>query len=425
MYYPKVLVISNNGFSHTSSNGRTLGNFFIGWPKDCVAQFCISTVEPAFDICENYYICTDSRAIEAFKHFSKAPRMDIMQCLNTEANTIIRSNRKSFKTSTKALLRALVWKNRWNSDSFWNWVDDFSPEIVLVMNSDATFILDIATTVSKKRTIPLVMFNTEGFYFFKNDYYRKERFVDTLSFPIYQSIYKKHFEKTMKQVSLSIYCNSALQEDYVNEFGGKSIVLYTGSTLDFDSSNLHVEHPTFSYLGNFGYNRPKALVEVAETLQSICHNYFLDIYGNVPRQEIIDLFTSTRGIRFHGMIPYDKVTEIIKRSTVLFHVEAQDECFKESLKYGFSTKIADSVSSGRCFIIYSSPEVAGAKYIQDTRAGWFADNVDDLKTVILSVLLDADNRENVLVRAKRISFENHNVNNNCDKFKQALLSVLN
>ena len=151
MYYPRVLVISNNSFSHTSSNGRTIGNFFINWPKDRLAQFCISTVEPAFDICENYYICTDRGALDAFKHFSKAPKIDIMQCLNTEANTIIRSNRKSFKTATKALLRAVVWKNRWNSKTFWNWIDDFSPDVVLLMNSDATFILDIATAVSKKK----------------------------------------------------------------------------------------------------------------------------------------------------------------------------------------------------------------------------------------------------------------------------------
>ena len=267
MMFPRVLVVSNNGFSHTSSNGRTLGNLFIGWPKDCIAQFCISTVEPAFDICENYYICTDSTALLAFKHFAKVPRLNINQCLNTEANTIIRSNRKSFKTATKALLRALVWKNRWDSDSFWNWVNAFSPEIVLLMNSDATFILDIATKVSNKKNIPLVMFNTEGYYFFKNDYYRKERAIDTIAFPIYQLIYKRYFEKTMRHVRLSIYCNSVLQEDYVNKFGGESIVLYTGSSFVFDSSNLHLNHPTFSYLGNFGYNRPTALVEVAETLQ--------------------------------------------------------------------------------------------------------------------------------------------------------------
>lgn len=424
MQYPRTLVVSNNSFSKTSNNGRTIGNLFQGWPKERLAQFCISTIEPAFDICDNYYINTDKAALESFMHFAKVPRLDINQCLNTEANTIIKSNKKSFKTATKSLLRSIVWKNRWNSKTFWDWIDSFSPDVVLLMNSDATFILDIATIVSKKRKIPLVMFNTEGFYFFKKDYYREERTIDTLAFPIYQSIYKKHFEKTMKQVSFSIYCNSALQEDYVNKFGGNSIVLYTGSTLEFDSSELHVEHPTFSYLGNFGFNRPKALVEVAEILQSIDSNYYLDVYGYVRQKEIVDIFESTKGIRYFGMISYDRVVEVMRKSTVLFHVEAQDEQYKESLKYGFSTKIADSIASGRCFVIYSSPEVAGAKYIQETGAGWFADNANDLKRIICSILSDLNNREMVLTTAKRVASENHSVNHNCLKFQQALLSVL-
>ena len=424
MYFPRVLVISNNSFSHTSSNGRTLGNFFIGWPKDCVAQFCISTVEPAFDICANYYICTDSGALEAFKRFSKAPRMDIMQCLNTEANTIIRSNRKSFKTSTKALLRALVWKNRWNSKTFWNWIDDFSPDVVLLMNSDATFILDIATAVSKKRKIPLVMFNTEGFYFFKKDYYRKERAIDTLAFPIYQLIYKKHFEKTMKQVSLSIYCNSVLQEDYVKKFGGRNMVLYTSSTMEFDDSNLHVEHPTFSYLGNFGYNRPKALVEVAKVLQSINQDFYLDVYGAVPSEETKEFLESSSGIRFHGMIPYEEVIQVMKTSTILFHVEVLDECFKESLRYGFSTKIADSISSGHPFLIYSSPEIAGARYIIETGSGWHAKDIRELKEIIQSILTDETERSKVLGKAKVIAQKNHDVEKNARTFTEYITNLI-
>lgn len=69
-----------------------------------VPQFCISTVEPAYDICTNYYIVTDKSALDSFKHLKKAPRPNIENCINTEANTIIKSGKRSFKTSTKSLL---------------------------------------------------------------------------------------------------------------------------------------------------------------------------------------------------------------------------------------------------------------------------------------------------------------------------------
>lgn len=424
MEYPKVLVISNNSFSKTSNNGRTLGNLFIGWPKDRIAQFCVSTTTPDYEVCDNYYLLTDKSAFDGFKHFRKGRRCDIEANLGTEGNTVI-AGKKAFKTPWKALFRHIVWGcKRWDGKELRDWIGTFNPEIILVMNSDAPFILDIATDISKTRNIPLVMFNTEGYYFFKENYYHPSKCFSNTIFRFYQSIYKRHFRKMMCRVCLSIHLNSLLKDDFRNEFGGNHMVIYTGSSVEFDSSNLNVKQPVFSYLGNFGYNRPKALVEVAETLQSINTEYYLDVYGKAPREEVIELFNATKGIRFHGMIPYDEVIKVMKNSIVLFHVEAQDECFKESLRYGFSTKIADSISSGRCFVIYSSPDVAGAKYIRETGAGWFADNKNDLKQVIIAILTDADNRDEVLTKAKRIAIENHNVNTNCDIFKQTLLSIL-
>lgn len=423
MKQPRVLVVSNNSFSKSSNNGRTLGNLFIGWSKDKIAQFCISTTEPDFDLCDNYYLLTDRSVLEGFKHFKKGKRCDIKENIGTEGNTVI-GGKRTFKTPWKVLIRHFVWSGeRWNSNEFKEWIGGFNPDMVLVMNSDAPFILDIATKVSTRRNIPLVMFNTEGFYFFKNSYYRPSSYFSNTAFSLYQHVYKRHFRRLMNKMSLSIHLNSALKEDFEKEFGGKHIVLYTGSSVVFDSSNLNVSHPTFSYLGNFGFDRPRALVEVAETLQNINPDYYLDVYGKVLKEEIKIVLETTKGIRFHGMIPYNKVVEVIRCSTILFHVEAQNECFKEALKYGFSTKIGDSVSSGRCFVIYSADDVAGAKYIKETGAGWFANNKADLRGCIESILSDQANRDHVLAKAKEIAIENHSIENNCVKFKQALLSV--
>lgn len=115
---PRVIVISNNSISKTNSNGRTLGNYFIGWPKEEVAQFCISTTEPDYGVCDNYYCVPDKNAFNAFIHFKKANRSKIEDCVNTAANTRIISYKPSVKTATKALIRHLVWKNRWNNKEF-------------------------------------------------------------------------------------------------------------------------------------------------------------------------------------------------------------------------------------------------------------------------------------------------------------------
>lgn len=91
--YPKVLVVSNNSFSESSSNGRTLGNLFIGWPKEKVAQFCISTTEPDYNICDNYFVLTDSCMLDAFKKFRKGRRCSIEASVGTEGNTTVRGKK--------------------------------------------------------------------------------------------------------------------------------------------------------------------------------------------------------------------------------------------------------------------------------------------------------------------------------------------
>lgn len=424
MKYPHVLVVSNNSFSKTSSNGRTLGNLFLGWPKDKLAQFCISTTEPDFDVCENYYLLTDRSMLDGFKHLKKGKRCDIETGLGTEGNAVI-GGKKVVKTPWRAIIRHLVWSGRrWESKDFKEWVDGFSPEIVVVMNSDATFILDIAAYIATKRDVPLIMFNTEGFYFLKKLFSRNFDWCSEIVLKIYQSIYRRHFRKMMKFVRLSIHLNKMLENDYRNEFGGSHLVLYTGSEVRFDSSNLHTRNPTFTYLGNFGFDRPSVLVEIAEVLQSISTDYRLHIYGKIPSPEIKIKFDSCPGIVYEGMVQYDEVVRVMYESTILFHAEVQTERFQDALRYGFSTKIADSISSGHPFVMYSSSNIAGAKYIIETGAGWFAQNKIDLEQAILTILSDAETRSRVLGVAHRIAEKNHNIEKNRVMFLKAVNSVL-
>lgn len=421
--YPRVLVVSNNSFSKTSSNGRTLGNLFVGWPKEKLAQFCISTTEPDYEICENYFLLTDKNVLNGLKRLRKGEGSDIRENKGSEGNTII-AGKKAFKTPWKTLARHFVWScKRWNSKSFQKWINEFAPEMVVVMNSDATFILDIANYISVNRNIPIVMYNTEGFYFFKENYFYQSKWFSNAAFHLYQFIYKRHFRMMMKRVVLSVHLNSMLQNDYRQVFGGEHMVLYTGSSLTFDTSDLHVNTPTFTYLGNFGYNRPSVLIEIAECLQSISPIYRLDVYGKVPYPEIKSMFEACPGINYRGMISYKDVINVMYKSTILFHAESQENKFEESLRYGFSTKIADSISSGHPFLMYSSPDIAGAKYVIETGAAWHAKNKTELKNQILTILKNEKERNEVLEVAKEVAQRNHNVVKISEEWKNLICSV--
>ena len=131
--------------------------------------------------------------------------------------------------------------------------------------------------------------------------------LDWLLFPIYQGQYRKQVKKTMKRVKFSIYLNQSLQADYDKEFGGPSEVLYTSSSLEYIDHSFSFQTPIFSYIGNLMFDRPKALMDVADVLQSINKEYKLDIYGKTLDAEIESALRNHPGISFKGFINYEEV----------------------------------------------------------------------------------------------------------------------
>ena len=423
MYYPRVLVIANNSFSNTDNNGRTLGNLFVGWPKDKLAQFCISTDGPNFDICDNYYCITDKEILSAFLHLRKAVGKKLIP---EKQPRLVGSRGEGRKTLFMMFVRNIVWgKRRWKSLAFMNWVKDFNPEVVLLFFGESAFMLNIGEVLAEEFKAPLIMFNTEGYYFFKTNYYRTKTAMDWLWFPVVQGLFRKQVRKTMKIIKHSVYLNQMLQSDYDNEFGGPSSVIYTSSTLTHEDHLFHDEYPVFSYLGNMTFDRPKALMEIADVLQGINANYQLNIYGKPLDEETKKTLINHPGIVYKGFVSFDEVQKVMQNSDILFHAETQDKKWEESLKYGFSTKIADSLSSGACFVLYASPNIACSQYIQTTQSGWFADNKDDLKKCIEEILFDKEKRQRILTTAQRVVEENHSLQKNRKLFHQIIYDVYN
>lgn len=424
----KVLVVSNNCFSPSNSNGRTLGNLFYGWPKENLAQFCVIAQDPAWNVCDNYYCLEDRTMLAAFKHFKKA----VGRKLQTPSETVghnaktIETQRKNIgkKTLPKVMLRELVWTfNRWKSNDFEKWVDNFNPDVVVLQFGDSSFMIDIALDIAHSRNIPLVVYNTEGYYFFPRNWHFKSM-LDGILFPIYRHFYQNKVRKLMAYASHSVYLNDKLQNDYDKEFGGKSSVIYNSSGLHNNSSAPAFDNdvPHISYLGNLGLDRDSALAEVGEVLYNIDSRYHIDVYGNAD-EKIAKTLNEAKGVIFHGCVSYDKVKEVIDDSDILFHVESERGSKERQLQYAFSGKIADSVSSGKCFVLYAPRELACSKYIIETGAGWFADNKAKLKQVIVNIMNNAKERNAVLERAKVVAEQNHSFDGNAYKFQDILLNV--
>ncbi len=421
----KVLVVSNNCFSPSNSNGRTLGNLFYGWPKENLAQFCVIATDPAWDVCDNYYCLEDKMMLNAFKHLKKAQgRILHKPNLNPRKPKEVDTRRLNIgkKTLTKMMLRELVWSyGRWKSRDFVQWMNDFKPDAVVLQFGDSSFMIDIAIYIAKSRSIPLVVYNTEGYYFFDKFWY-SHSMLDVFLFPLFKNRFQKKVKNLMNYACHSVYLNDELKEDYDYAFNKPSTVIYNSSSIHIGQPpTFDTKLPKISYLGGLGHSRDLAIVDVGEVLNSINPEIYIDVYGPADSNIKMRLGKAV-GVKYNGVVSYDEVRAIINQSDVLFHVEPIVG-FSNQLKYAFSGKIADAVASGKCFVLYAPKDLACSKYILENRCGWFAEDKDDLRDVMIRVFTNEKERKTVLETAKVVAKKNHSLKKNAEKFQEVLVNA--
>jgi len=422
MYYPRVLVFSNNCFSKSNSNGRTLGSLFHGWPKENLAQFSIMCFDPDFELCHNYFQVKDGEALHAIIEGERAVTGTNVSRVSA-ARTVQRfRSGPSGKTALKMLIRNAIWDSRrWMGKRFNAWIEEYSPQVVVVQSGDAAFMLKLATSVAEKRNIPLVIYNTEGYIFFDHNYL-SHHWSDFVAFPLFRRQYRKAFDKALNVSRHSVYLNGKLKDDYTRYHPHKATVIYNSSGLDFKPKERLSDPPKISYLGNLGIRRPEALVEVGEVLQSISPEYYIDVYGKACESDE-KLLKSSPGVRYRGMVPYEQVIQVIYESEIVCHVEKNDPVLLRELRYAFSTKIADSICSGTDFVIYAPSNLACAVYAKETGGAWHADTKEGLREVFRTIMNGNNERLAVLKRARAIAKANHGLEANCEKFHEIINSV--
>lgn len=416
MCIPRVLVFSNNSFSLTNSNGRTLGNLFSGWPKEYLAQFCISSDGPNWDICDHYCCVSDSAVLHSL--LTLAPvEPDDLRCFSPESTVAIKKNRIR-RTAFKSILRHFMWSlGIWRGRAINRWFKEFNPQIVIIQSGDTAFMHNLALKTAIKYKAKLVFFNTEGIYFFDKNFLPHGA-QDRLFFPIYKSIFRNAYEKSMRQAEYAFYLNGLIKQSNDEVFRVPGEVIYTSSSIEA-SRKCFNENPSFVYLGNFGYGRVTSLITLSHVLQSISTSFVLDVYGRA-NDSVQGLLEQENGIHFHGFVPYAKITEIIKESDILFHVESFSNRYIEDVRYGFSTKIADCLASGKSFVLFSPSSIACAVYLKETGAGWIASSESELRRVIETIINDPSSRETRINRSLEIAKQNHSVSKSSKVFQNRL-----
>jgi glycosyltransferase involved in cell wall biosynthesis len=416
--YPNVLVFANNAFSTSDANGRTLGNFFLNWPKKCLAQFALRAKDIDTSRCDNYFIVSDRQVLNSFKTGKAA----VNAYKGNNASFASSGETKIKRSPFTMLMRNLIWKsNRWRGKKFNQWIESFKPDMILLQAGDAPFMYDLALQIAKEKDIPLVVYNSECYYFKDFCYFRNT--YSKWLYPLFRRVLKKSFEKFMEYTSGAVYITQALEDLHKASFRHKSITLMTSSALPKENNLHHLPvFPKIVYLGNLGLNRHKNLIFIAQTLQKINPAWKVEVYGKVPIQAEQEL-KNCSGIILKGFVSYEEVIKIQQEADLLLHTEYNDAFYMKDLKYAFSTKIADCLSSGVPFLVFAPEEFTFIEYLKSNKAAFVVTNKQDLTEILKEALLNEEKRNQQVKNALILAQKNHEATKNAIHFEEFLREI--
>ncbi len=421
--YPKVLVISHNCFSEEGSNGRTLANFFRGYPADCLAQFYIYNEEPSSDVCKNYYRVTDKEAVKSLVSSNCGATVGV-KAASVGFGASATSFKKPKRTPLVYYAREWLWDcGRWDNKRLNKWIDDFSPDMVLFQAGDAAFMYRFALRVAKKRNIPLMIYNSESYYFKQTNYLAKS-WASDFFYGILHRRFCKYAKRTIAYAGHSVYITEALKALYDKEFARPSSTIMTSSALVGAIDDVSKAEHKISYLGNLGVGRYESLIELAGILRSIHSELTIDVYGNAAH-DVVERLNNTEGIRYCGFVPYEQCVRVMRESEMLVHVENFSPFYLEDSKYAFSTKIPDSLACGTCLFVYAPYELFCTQYLKETGAACVATNRDELRQVVHALVEDSTLREHYAAQGREIAALNHNIEKNRETFQATIKEVAN
>lgn len=422
----RLLVISNECFSQTGSNGRTLMNLLAGFAPERVAQFYLHG-NPDFGACKNYYCVSDRDALYAVKHFGRCRKDGHVkeEDASSVAPVVASSAKKMKKDCRNRYLRHLVWRTQfWWNAAFDRFLDGFRPEVVLLQAGDAPFMYDIARKIAKKYGARLMMFNTENYVLKRVMYSGAKRYSPFHM--LLKGALTRAYSRFMKQADFCFYSTEYLEESYQKRYphSGKSTTLYVTSAFEDCTGILpETEHFSVVYCGNLGVGRADALDSFAKVLALVDPAARLDVYGKFASEEDEKKLTAPENVNYHGFVAYENIPAILSAAHMVLHAESSARV--ENLKGAFSTKIADCLACGRPFLVYASREYPFVQYLEKNGAAHIASTEEELAHTLSACIASREERSLHVAAARALADERHNLIKNAEKMQAVINGLTN
>lgn len=420
----KILIISHNPINETDNMGRTIGNLFSQFSSKELCQLYFREQDVESKNCSSFFCISDDRMVKSIlnRKYNTGRRVNnhyrtVKSNTTTQQENIFQYGRK--RTGNIYLLRNLLWKiGKWNTKELKKWIEEENPTSIFFIAGDYTFAFNIARKISKKYNIPL-------YVYFTDEFYRKEISNSTLSARLYKNIYRKIFKKTILEAKEYFCISEAMQDFYEKQFIKKGNILMNTTTIQKEEKINETEKIYIYYIGNLGYDRWKSIISMGSAIKKLNNKYknkfVFEVYSGEKNKEVIDKLKQTEGIVYKGCINAEEVKRKLLEADILVHTEDFNEVNIQKVKYSVSTKIPDSLASGKLLMAYGPGTIESIDYIKRNHAGIVIENEEGIEKILEKIIKNEIDINGILNNAINLVEKNHRDKIIYDKLNQYLI----
>lgn len=408
----RILIISHNPINDFDNMGRTIGNIFSDFPDNSIGQLFFIKQDIKSQNCSNFFNIDDISILKSIIARNKQTGIKINQKeYSFKDQTAIEKSSFRYgkkKTALTYFARNIMWKwGKWNTKELKKWLKENHFNCIFYFAGDYTFSMDIALKLSKELKVPL-------YIYFSDEYYRYIKGSNLLE-NFYKFFYRRKFKEMMRACS-KYFCISDEMEKYYKEiFQKQGIVIMNSSKLQMLPDKTKTENLVMSYIGNLEYDRWRSILKIGNVIEDInkreSKKIELNIYSGEEDDEIINKLKEHKFINYKGYIKPELIEGTIQNSDILLHTEDFNPINIGKVKYSISTKIPDSLASGRILLIYAPQEIACTKYVKENDVGVVAHNNVELENKLIDILNDKIDIASIIKNANSLVEKRHRSQN--------------
>lgn len=410
----RILLLISEAWNDRLHPNNNMTNWFNGMPDVEIATVYANPALPDNKCCKKYFQLSEMTMVKSLiggpragRSFNLDPSKYVSRPDIKEESHSVYQLFKSASNNFVRLTRDLIWKfGKINIKELRNFINDFNPDIIFSQRMGSVKMCRLERLVKKIADVPIVAYTGDDEYSLNQISYS----------PLYwiRRFWVRHeLKKNIPMYDLFYSMSEEQMNEFRKAFG--SNMKFLVKTGDFDKEKIHrqIHNPmVITYAGKLYCNRWKTLAMLAECISQINEqggNFVLNIFtrDKVSSKQRQILNTGVYSF-IKGGVSADELKEVYNNSDILLHVESFDKANSLAVRYSFSTKIMECMSSGCAVMAIGKRDQAGCSYLKRQDAAIVASSQSEILEILLKLSTNTSLINEYALKAYNCGRNHHN-----------------